>query len=177
MTSTVFFPSRSFRVGLLAMLGAGLACAPKSDSPVRLNEVLPSNSNDCADEVGERNDWVELYNLSDAAVDLAGYSLTDDTASPRKSVIPEGFTIEGKSTKLFWADGAPVPDRNHLTFKLKSKTEEVVLYDPEERQVDLYRWTDAYSDISFARVPDGSGEWVRCEHPTCEADNSSACGN
>jgi hypothetical protein len=169
-------PFRSCWLVLGAVLG--VACVETSTSPVRLNEIVPSNSNGCADDIGERNDWVELYNTSDSVVDLTGYSLTDDTASPRKSVVPEGFTIEGKSTKLFWADGAAVPDRNHLTFKLKSKTEKVVLYDLEGRQVDLYRWTDdAYSDISFARVPDGTGEWVRCAAPTCEADNSSACGN
>jgi hypothetical protein len=175
--------SRPFWLVLGAVLGVG--CAESSTSPVRLNEILPSNSDGCADDIGERNDWIELYNTGNDAVDLAGYSLTDDTASPDKSVIPDGFTIEGKSTKLFWADGAAVPDRNHLTFKLKSKAEEVVLYDNEGRQVDLVRWGDsaspvffeAYPDISFARVPDGTGQWVRCKNPTCEADNSSACGS
>jgi Lamin Tail Domain len=168
-------PSRPFWLVLGTLLGMG--CVESSKSPVRLNEILPSNSDGCADEIGERNDWVEIYNTSNEAVDLAGYSLTDDTASPRKSVIPKGITIEAKRAQLFWADGAPVPDKNHLTFKLKSKTEEVVLYDPEERQVDLYRWTDAYSDISFARVPDGTGDWVRCAETTCGDDNSSACGS
>jgi hypothetical protein len=154
-----------------------LACVPRSDSPVRLNEVLPSNSNGCPDEVGERNDWVELYNTGDKAVDLAGYSLTDDTASPRKGVIPKGITIEARSALLFWADATPDQGDTHLAFKFKSKAEAVVLYDPDERQVDLYRWTDAYSDVSFARVPDGTGEWVRCAKPTCGEDNSTACGN
>ena len=162
-------------LGILAALG--LACAPSSKSPVRLNEVLPSNSKNCADEVGERDDWVELFNTSDLAVDLAGYSLTNDTASPRKSVVPEGVSIKARSALLFWADGTPDQGKTHLTFKLSSKAEEVVLYDADERQVDLYRWTDAYSDVSFARVPDGTGEFVRCALPTCGEDNSSACGS
>ncbi len=177
MTSTVILPSRLFCLGVLAALGSGLACPQKTTSPVRLNEVLPSNSNDCADEVGERNDWLELYNTGDSAVDLAGYSLTDDTASPRKSVIPDGITIEARSALLFWADGTPDQGKTHLAFKFKSKAEEVVLYDGDSRQVDLFRWTDAYSDISFARVPDGTGEWFRCATPTCGADNSASCGN
>jgi hypothetical protein len=168
-------PLRLRWLGTLVVLG--LACAPRSDSPIRLNEVLPSNSNNCPDEVGERNDWVELYNTSNSAVDLAGYSLTDDTASPRKSVIPAGVTIEARSALLFWADATPDQGKTHLALKFKSKAEEVVLYDPDERQADLYRWTDAYSDISFARVPDGTGAWVRCADPTCGEDNSSACGN
>jgi hypothetical protein len=172
----MFLPSRTFCLGFLAMLGSGLACAQKTNSPVRLNEVLPSNSNDCADEVNERNDWLELYNTSDSAVDLAGYSLTDDTASPRKSVIPEGVSIEARSTLLFWADDTVDQGKTHLAFKFKKITEEVVLYDTNEVQVDLYRWLNGVSDVSFARVPDGTGEWIPCAKPTCGADNTAACG-
>jgi uncharacterized membrane protein YgcG len=142
---------------------------------VRLNEVLPSNGNGCPDEIGERNDWVELYNTSNAVVDLAGYSLTDDTASPRKSVIPDGVTIEGKRALLFWADNTPDQGKTHLALKFKSKAEAVVLYDPDVRQVDLFRWADAYSDISLARIPDGTGDWVRCAQPTCGEKNSASC--
>jgi hypothetical protein len=178
VTGNVFFPSRVFHLALLAIVGLGPGCVEPSDSPVRLNEVLPSNSSlGCGDEVGERNDWVELYNTGDRAVDLAGYSLTDDSASPRKSVIPDGVAIEARSPLLFWADGTPEQGKRHLSFKFNAKLEGVLLYDAEARQVDVYRWTDAYSDISFARVPDGTGEWFRCDEPTCEADNSSSCGS
>jgi hypothetical protein len=176
VTRTTLSPARVFCLGLLAVLGSAPACVPKSDSPVRLNEILPSNSNDCADEVGERNDWVELYNLSDAALDLGGYSLTDDTASPRKSVIPAGVTIEARSALRFWADGTPDQGTTHLTFKFKAIAEQVVLYDADEVKVDLYRWENGYSDISFARVPDGTGDWIRCAQPTCGANNTGACG-
>jgi hypothetical protein len=168
----------SFRVLfplLLASLGAG--CVPASNSPVRLNEVMPSNSRTCSDEAREYNDWLELYNTSNDAVDLAGYSLTDDTASPHKSVIPDGVTIAGQSALQFWLDDSPEQGTTHLAFKAKSKIEQVVLYDADARQVDLYRWTDAYPDVSFARVPDGTGEWVRCAEPTCGEDNSASCGN
>jgi hypothetical protein len=170
-------PAPAICLGFVALLGLGAGCVEPSDSPVRLNEVLPSNSNNCPDEIGERNDWVELYNTSDSAVDLAGYSLTDDTASPRKSVIPAGVSIEARAALLFWADGTPDQGKTHLTFKFKSKAEAVILYDQNVREVDSYRWTDAYSDISFARVPDGAGEFVRCAEPTCGDNNSSACGS
>ena len=77
MTSTTFSGIRLLCLTLLTGLAA--SCVSPSTSPVRLNEVLPSNSNNCPDEVGERNDWVELYNTSDDSIDLGGYSLTDDT--------------------------------------------------------------------------------------------------
>lgn len=177
MRSTSVSPAPTICLALVALLGLGVGCVEPSDSPVRLNEILPSNSNNCPDEVGERNDWIELYNTSDAAVDLTGYSLTDDTASPRKSVIPEGVSIEARSALLFWADGTPDQGKTHLTFKFKAKAEGAILYDAQTRQVDLYRWTDGYSDISFARVPDGTGEWFRCAQPTCGEDNSASCGS
>ncbi len=163
------------RLPLLVGIVAG--CVSPSQSPVRLNEILPSNSNNCADEMGERNDWVELYNTSDSSVDVGGYSLTDDTASPRKAVIPDGVSIAARSALLLWCDDSPDQGKTHLAFKLKSKTEEVVLYDGEARQVDLYHWSNAVSDVSFARVPDGTGDWVPCATPTCGEDNSGSCGN
>lgn len=177
MTIKSFVGFRFPALGALALAALSAGCVSASDSPIRLNEILPSNSDNCPDEVGERNDWVELFNPADVAVDLAGYSLTDDTATPRKSVIPSGVSIEARSALLFWADASPDQGKTHLTFKFKSKAEGVVLYDPDARQVDLFRWTDAYSDISFARVPDATGEWFRCATPTCGADNSAACGN
>jgi hypothetical protein len=164
-----------FCVTVLAGLSSG--CVPASTSPVRLNEVMPSNSDNCRDEAGEHDDWVELYNTSDVTVELGGYSLTDDTSLPRLSAIPDGLIIAARGTLLFWADGTPGQGKTHLIFKLNSAAEEVVLYDPQARQVDLYRWTDAQSNVSFARVPDGTGNWVNCRNPTCGEPNTTACGS
>jgi hypothetical protein len=164
----------AFSVSVLA--GLGSSCAPPSTSLIRLNEVMPANSDNCRDEAGEHDDWIELYNPSDDDVDLGGYSLSDDTERPRRSVLPEGLVIPARSTLLFWADGTPAQGQTHLTFNLKASGEEVVLYDTQVRQVDLYRWSAAQSNFSLARVPDGSGAWVTCRNPTCGAVNTSACG-
>jgi hypothetical protein len=166
--------ARAFSVGVLAGLGSG--CVSPSTSPIRLNEIMPSNSDNCRDEAGEHDDWIELYNPSEASVDLGGYSLTDDTALPRKSVLPEGLLIQARSTLLFWADKTPAQGQTHLTFSLKSDSEEVVLYDTQARQADFYRWSAATGNYSLARIPDGTGDWVSCRNPTCGAANSSACG-
>jgi secreted PhoX family phosphatase len=148
----------------------------KSTAPLVINEVLPSNSNGCADEVNERNDWVELYNKGDEAVDLGGYSITDDTASPRKSVFPDGLMIEAQGVLLLWADKSPDQGKNHLAFKFMKIAEGVTLYDPEEKQIDQFRWTNGATDISFARIPDGTGKFIPC-FPTCGTTNGSSCGH
>jgi hypothetical protein len=162
---------------LVLLTSLGMGCIPASASPIRLNEVMPSNNDNCRDEAGEHDDWVELYNTSDARVDLSGYSLTDDTSLPRQSVIPEGVTIQARSPLLFWADGTPAQGKTHLSFKLKASQEEVVLYDTDVREVDLFRWTGAQANVSYARVPDGVGVWRLCANPSCGQDNTSACEN
>ena len=76
------------------------------------------------------------------------------------------------------ADKTPDQGKTHLSFKLNSKLgEEVVLYDPDGKLVDQYRWSKAYPDISFARVPDGAGDFVDCLTPTCGKLNGTSCGN
>jgi hypothetical protein len=176
------FPMKMYRliatmIGLLA-LPLQPSCGVRSPSPVVINEVMPSNKTTCGDEFNERNDWIELYNKGSEALDLGGYTMTDDTASPRKSVLPDGVVIEAQSVLLFWADKTPDQGKTHLSFKLSSKLgEEVVLYDPDGKLVDQYRWSKAYPDISFARVPDGTGDFVDCLTPTCGKLNGTSCGN
>jgi hypothetical protein len=165
----------SFLLGVL--LGVGMACSPASVSPVRLNEVMPSNDSGCRDELGERNDWVELFNTADVAVDLGGYSLTDDTELPNLSVLPNGLVIAGHGALLFWADETPALGQSHLGFRLKASGGQVVLYDSETREADRFRWSAALPDISFARLPDGTGDFTSCSAFTCGSTNPSTCGS
>jgi hypothetical protein len=139
-----------------------------------LNEIMPANKEACADEAGEYDDWIELFNTSNASLDLGGYSLTDDTALPYQSVLPSGTVIPALGTLLFWADATPVQGKHHLTFSLKSDGEEVVLYDADARQVDIYRWTNASNKESYARFPDGTGAWGIGRAPTCGTRNSTS---
>jgi hypothetical protein len=140
-----------------------------------INEVLPANKTTCADEQGNYPDWVELYNRGEAAVDLGGYSLTDNAAAPRKAVLAAGTSIAAKGVLVFWADGATSAGPSHLPFKLSKEDEEIVLFDPSGGQLDVFAWTAAQSDLSYARVPDGTGAFATCAHPTCGTVNGGAC--
>jgi hypothetical protein len=175
---------RSLRWGRAGAAGVALVamtalCTCQERSPrsgeLFINEVLPANSNGCADEVNERNDWIELYNAGTEDLDLEGFSITDDSASPRKSVFAAGVVVPAGGVLLLWADGTPDQGSNHLTFKLSSKGEAAILYDPDEKLVDELRFTDAVSDVSFARIPDGTGDFVLCASPTCGEKNGSSC--
>ncbi len=166
---------------LLAGLVLGAACgsddsaSPSGSSAVVINEIVPSNKGTCTDEAGGYADWLELYNKSDTVVDLGGYSLTDNPAVPRKAVLPAGLILAPKGVLTFWADGATTEGTTHLPFKLSAAGEGISLFDAAGKQVDQYTWPTSVTDISFARLPDGTGAFVSCAKPTCGTANGATC--
>ncbi|MGB2172425.1 MAG: lamin tail domain-containing protein, partial [Porticoccaceae bacterium] len=70
-------------------------------STVVINEVASSNSF-FDDEDGDSPDWFELFNNGDTAVDLTGWSITDDSLEPTKWVFPETVLAPGAYLRV-WA--------------------------------------------------------------------------
>ena len=54
---------------------------------VFINEASSSNSS-FEDEDGDSPDWFELYNSDTSAINLTGWSITDDILEPAKWVFP-----------------------------------------------------------------------------------------
>ncbi|MBK7034718.1 MAG: lamin tail domain-containing protein [Ignavibacteria bacterium] len=50
--------------------------------------------------------WIELYNSESTEVNLAGYSLTDQTWQPRKWVFPSNMTIAPQGYLVLLCDEA-----------------------------------------------------------------------
>ena len=53
------------------------AMPPEDALAVRISEVMPHNSATLRDEDGDFPDWIELENIADHPVDLAGWILSD----------------------------------------------------------------------------------------------------
>ena len=68
---------------------------------IKINEVMSSNGSTLMDEDGDYPDWIELYNSGDAALNLNGYSLTDDINAPRKWIFPEILIEPHKYLTIF----------------------------------------------------------------------------
>ena len=64
---------------------------------IRINEFQAVNTSTYADMVdfADYADWIELYNASDASIDLSNYYLTDNLRKPLKWPFPAGSTIAG----------------------------------------------------------------------------------
>jgi hypothetical protein len=52
------------------------------ESGIYINEFLASNSVGITDEVGDLEDWIEIYNSNSVPVDIGGMYITDDLLNP-----------------------------------------------------------------------------------------------
>ncbi|MBI2844956.1 MAG: lamin tail domain-containing protein [Chloroflexi bacterium] len=102
------------------------------------------------------DEWVELYNASDAPVDLGGWILddSDDKGSSNPYLIPPGTIIPAKGRIVLFRS------TTHIT--LNDEKETVRLLHPDGTQADRYRYkkTPGY-DRSFSRRGDGAKKWVK----------------
>lgn len=176
-----------YLLAALAACGRDDAAAPdaagsadaSADAPVAMgslfiNEVMPSNTTACADSFGEFDDWIELYNAGAADLDLTGFYVTDDVAMPMKVQVPAGLIVPAHGYKLLWADDQ-VQGVDHLAFKLDAQGEQFAISAPDGTLIDSITFGEATSDVAFARLPDGTGDFASCAVSTCGAANGASC--
>jgi hypothetical protein len=146
----------------------GLPRPEVTASPVRLNEVLAQNTGSVPHE-GTFPDYVELHNAGPAAVDLGGWSLSDN-GNPRRYVFPAGTQIAAGGHLLVWCDTNLVTSGLHAGFGLDHQGDSVFLYDAGTTRVDAISWGLQVADASLGRVGD---EWT-LTLPTPGAPNAAA---
>jgi hypothetical protein len=132
----------------------------RSEIGVRINEACASNQSIIADNEGEFDDWVELYNTTNSPVSLADFFLTDDPANWNRWQLPDTL-LPANGYLVFWLDDDMEQGRTHTNFKL-SAGEELMLYRIEEgkpRIVDRASGFSAISDLTWALQPDGGSDF------------------
>lgn len=139
---------------------------------VIINELLPKNSQYGADQDGEYDDWIELYNPSATDQDISGYFLSDSKKELGKWKFPEGTVIAKNSYLIVWADGDTTQNGLHTNYKLSAeKGENVVLLNPEKELINLVEFPPTLLEKSWARKPNASGDFEWAE-PTFNAPNN-----
>ena len=93
---------------------------------------MASNNTAISDADGDFSDWIELYNYGSTPINLQGYGLSDDTATPFKWTLPS-FIIQPETYLLVWASdkdrtipGEPL----HTNFKISSSGEAITITNP-----------------------------------------------
>jgi hypothetical protein len=140
-----------------------------------INEVCPSNKTGAIDESGAYPDWIELYNATAEDISLSGFSLTDSADKPTKAPLASTLTIKAGGVLLLWADGDTDQGDNHLPFKLSATGEPVILLDSEQKTVDSVEYSNASTDATYSRLPDGSGSFTWCSAGTPNKANGQSC--
>ena len=135
---------------------------------LRIDEVMVKNKAAVPDDTGAFYDWAELTNLSDAALPLQGWALSD-RAEERRFVFESGEIGPGERLLLFF-DGVSGPD-----FSL-SKDETLYLLSPDGTVQDAVLCTSDLSDRSLSRGEDGSfaeTAWISPGYPNGTAGYAS----
>jgi hypothetical protein len=165
--------ARNISLSLFLLISVHL---PVSSQNIAINEVMASNAMTIADEDGDFEDWIEIFNFGDVPVDLEGYGLSDDYGNPFRWIFP-AVIIEPGEFHLIWASGKDRRDPEHplhSNFSISSDGEELLLTRPDGERIDEIPPTLIPEDTSYGRYPDGTGEWVYYKQPTPARTNASA---
>jgi len=138
-----------------------------------INEFLASNDTTLADEFGEFDDWVEIFNTGVQAVELAGLHLSDDETLPDRWTFPE-ITLGAGEYLLIWCDDDPEQGPLHTNFKLSASGETILLSTAVADgllPIDRVDFGEQSTDVSYGRFPDGSETWAYFAAPTPGAAN------
>jgi hypothetical protein len=131
---------------------------------------MASNASSAQDETGAFADWIELYNNNASPVDLSGFYLSDDSTNIAKWQFPAGTTIGANGYLILWADQDILDGPLHCNFKLSALGEEVILSDAQLNSVDRVIFGPQTTDLGYARIPNGSGNFIIQTH-TFNANN------
>jgi hypothetical protein len=168
--------------GLLLCSGSHFGCGTEEGSSglvggaaVSINELMPKNDTVLADEAGGYNDWLELYNSENAEVSLEGYYLSDDADDVFLQRLPAEAVVPPKGFLVLWVDGDLEQGPLHMRFKLGSDGDKVIFSDPDGVELDRVEFGAATVDQSYARFPDGTGEFLWCATATPGKPNGDSC--
>ena len=142
-----FRPKARLAAPLVAALAFSYATAPDAlaaAADIQLSEVVTN---------GDDTDWVELYNSSDADVDIAGWTAIDGGKNSTAITFPANTTVPAKGYYVFSTD-KNTPDGSE-GFGL-GKDDKIKISDAEGKKVDSYSWTE------HPRILDGvNTSWIR----------------
>jgi hypothetical protein len=149
----------------------------QAGTPLVINELMASNSSAIQDSQGQYDDWIEIYNFGNTAINVGGMYLTDDLSIPTKwrfpTNIPSATIIPAHGYLLLWADEDTADSGLHASFKLSADGEEVCLFSIDGNSlIDSIAFDKQTADISYGRYPDGSNIWQYMASPTPGTKNN-----
>lgn len=143
-----------------------------SSGPVRINEIMASNSNTLSLQDGTTPDWIEIANVSGKAFNLSGYSLSKSTNSASVFVFPDMMLDAGECI-LVYADSRlrdSADEDLHAPFRIGASGDALMLFNEADVAVDTVNIPAMGKDQSYARMD--TARWTASSQPTPWLENS-----
>lgn len=159
---------------------------------VSLNEFLADTNRDndglrpnlpYCDEDGDPEDWIEIHNPGESAIDIGGYYLTDDAANPTKWSFPVPTTIPADGYLIVFASNknrAISGEELHTNFRLDPDGEYLALIGSDGSSI-IKEFRPGFPSLarhfSYGLVPPAAGGgYDHFEIPTPGAANTTTPG-
>jgi len=147
-------------------------CDPKAQrGDLRINEVVSKNEGVWIDHTGQTEDLIELINRSEKEIELRDFTLRDAD----KEVEIQGGTLAPGERIVLFADGQPEEGPDHIDFKLSSSGDQLSILSCET-VIDSLDIPTLGPNESYARFPDGDGDFARCRYASPSRANGDECG-
>ena len=161
---------------LLALCASTVSMFGQGAKNIKINEVLTNNKANLQDEYGNRNAWVELANTAFSTYNVRGMYITTD-----RRVLDKNLTVAQRTSMMSCIlngdDRTSLSARDHIVFFLNGNHAQgslhldakavngnpvwVALYDGNGIDlIDSVSVPALAADQSYARVKDGSDQWV-----------------
>jgi len=145
------------------------------------NESIYPDGGEYDDPADAYQDWIEIYNPGETAIDIGGMYISDALSSSQEWQIPttqpDSTTIAPGGYLVLIADKMSERGVLHVEIKLSSSGEDVALFADDGNGhillVDGYTFTGSTVDISEGRETDGHEDWTTFATPTPGAANGA----
>ena len=143
----------------LLLILTTLCCESMSAQTLVINELMQSNVETLVDDIHEFPDsWVELYNPTDAAINLKDYKISNKNKEKKAWQLPDKTVGAGKYVVIYCDKEGIEDNRLHTDFRLESgKDGNLYLFKGGEivDKVEAMAKMSA-PDVAYGRKTDGA---------------------
>ena len=143
-----------------------------------VNEVMVGNVDVKIDLSYNYGGWVELYNPTEASINLGNYYVSDDPNNLKKHQLPKNFgSIGAGRFRTLWFDhydtGTLYSNNasKQVGFKLDADGGMLYISNPDGELIVEQSYPPSIPRVSYARTTDGGDVWRYTSTPTVAATN------